>query len=414
MKAKFYKLYVAYQGLIPLFVTINGIVFSLILEKRAFLIGFIVALLFCLRFIYKQRLNKYLISFAVFSISILFFLIAFYFKTDSSLGRVLIYKISFQMFKDHWLYGIGLGNFKVSYLNYQAAYFASGNNTKNELLLADNTYYAFNDYWQFIIETGLLGMLFLSIAVFLLFTLVKKLNVTKSHTLKVALIVLIVLSTAAFFTHIFEKIYYQSAFLTATTILLISFSQKNTKIFIKVACIISLISLLFIHYGKYMMHYKAYQQFFEALDLSGYGYQNKAITTYQEVYPQLKHDDDFLEVYANAFFKNDEYKNALRLYQLLIHKKNSNLLNLSIANCYQQQDNPLAEIYFIKAVNMVPNRFIPRESLFNYYILTKQKAKALETGQEILRLPVKVPSKRIKYIKENVKNLLFNSNSIKD
>ena len=97
--------------------------------------------------------------------------LSFYIKSDSSLGRLLIYKISFKMFLEHPITGIGWGNFQREYNLYQAAFFKSGNYTQKEFLLADNTFYAFNDYWQLIVETGLVGGLCL--ITFIIFLTIK-------------------------------------------------------------------------------------------------------------------------------------------------------------------------------------------------------------------------------------------------
>ncbi len=79
-------------------------------------------------------------------------------KRDSSLGRLLIYKISFDILKDNYIKGVGVGNYKILYGKYQIDYFKNGQYSTKELLLADNSVNAFNDYLQFFIETGLIGL----------------------------------------------------------------------------------------------------------------------------------------------------------------------------------------------------------------------------------------------------------------
>lgn len=124
-------------------------------------------------------------------------------KQNSSLGRLLIYKISINIYKEHWLYGIGFNKFKTTYMYYQANYFLGKNYTKQELLLADNTYYAFNDYFQFIIENGVFGLLLLIlvfISVFYLFKNVIKKS-SESIIVKICCCTLITISIAALFNY---------------------------------------------------------------------------------------------------------------------------------------------------------------------------------------------------------------------
>lgn len=86
---------------------------------------------------------------------LLIFVALFMLKLDSSLGRVLIYKVSGQMLKDNWLSGFGFGKFYEQYLYYQSAYFEKGYYTTKELILAGNTHYVFNEYWKLVVELGI-------------------------------------------------------------------------------------------------------------------------------------------------------------------------------------------------------------------------------------------------------------------
>jgi len=90
----------------------------------------------------------------------------FLYKTDSSNGRLLIYKVSANIFRDNWLLGIGQGQFKVQYNEYKAAYFSTHSIDSKEALLADNSYYAFNDFLQGLIENGLIGFLIVAVAIY--------------------------------------------------------------------------------------------------------------------------------------------------------------------------------------------------------------------------------------------------------
>jgi O-antigen ligase len=195
----------------PYFIGVFGFFIAVYNQNRAFTFAFLLAVFI----IYIFR-NKNPTRFIFFGSSILLtilLLLTFYFKTDSSEGRLLIYKISWEMFKDNWLFGMGLGCFKQKYLHYQANYFAQNNYTNKELLLADNTYFAFNDYWQFVIETGVIGFFILLILLYLLYVfIVKVLNDGNYLIFKLNIFTfLIAVGIAAFFTHVFEKTVFQFA-----------------------------------------------------------------------------------------------------------------------------------------------------------------------------------------------------------
>lgn len=204
------------------------IIAAAILKSRAYVIGYTISGLYVLKYNFNvvfSAKKKWLIFLAGLS----FIAVLFFIKHDSSLGRLLIYKISFNLFKDNLWTGVGLGNFATHYLNYQAAYFKQGNYSIKELLLADNTQHAFNDYWQFLIETGMVGLLFLTLAVVLLYSLIKKsfANSHKNIIIPITLLQFCSMLIAACLTHIFEFWYVQMLIVICLALLIFHAYLKN-------------------------------------------------------------------------------------------------------------------------------------------------------------------------------------------
>lgn len=78
-----------------------------------------------------------------------------YLKHDSSLGRLHIWKLSWQMLtKQSMWHGIGVGQFNVEYNHAQAVYFSGRSLYTKEAMLADDGYYAFNEFMHVGIEYG--------------------------------------------------------------------------------------------------------------------------------------------------------------------------------------------------------------------------------------------------------------------
>ena len=69
--------------------------------------------------------------------------------------RIIMWRNSYHMLKDHWLLGVGIGNWMVYYPKYQEAY-AVDPALSGETLFHIN---AHNDYVEFISELGLIGVL---------------------------------------------------------------------------------------------------------------------------------------------------------------------------------------------------------------------------------------------------------------
>lgn len=226
-------------NLFPFVIGILGLLAAVYFQSRSFAFGFLFG-----TFIVYALSNKKSFKIIVSNLIILFtvlVLLVFFIKSDSSLGRVLIYKISIQIFQENFLLGIGLGNFQEVYLYQQASYFSKGTYTNKELLLADNTHYAFNDYWQFIIEIGIIGFVIVGLLFYLLGKLLLRAMRSKKHVWLTANVVSILVAVliAALFTHIFEQLRYQATVVLCVTYLCLVNIRKKW-------CSISILSISFL------------------------------------------------------------------------------------------------------------------------------------------------------------------------
>lgn len=384
------------------------IVIALLLSSRALIIGGLSSLIFMLYMRYPQVVNKRILLWVVITMILAVITLAFLYKTDSTLSRILIYKISFSILKDAYLFGIGLGNFKHTYLDYQAFYFANGNFTEKEMLLAGNTYYAFNDYYQFIIEAGLIGLFVLIFLFISIYKLIKKCLLNTSFIVKISIGILIAITIAALFTHVFEKLLTQVLFVSSIAFLLLSIATKKSKSFILIIGLVINLVLIFKEYGFYLLHLDDYKKFRAAEELYDLGYYNTAKENFESLYPVLKHDAEFLSLLADLNFRLNNPKECLQLYHELIKVKKHHLNYMKLAKAYEQINKHKAVYYYKKAINCVPNRFTTRYALFNFYVKKMCYKDAIGIGNEILTIPIKVPSKRVFSIKRDVKLILLN------
>lgn len=93
----------------------------------------------------------------------------YYLKPKSADGRLLIWKVSWQMIKDKPLTGFGKGGFAANYLYYQAKYLDCSSATTEERALAGNTHLAFNEPLRITVEYGIIGLfVYLSFIIWLL------------------------------------------------------------------------------------------------------------------------------------------------------------------------------------------------------------------------------------------------------
>lgn len=370
--------------------------------NRSFIFSYIVVLIWLISYIKRKRLVNMSIFFLII-LTVLSFLILV--KLDSSLGRLLVYKITFTMFEDHWLHGLGFGRFKMEYLHYQASYFKAGHFSQKELLLADNTQYAFNDYWQFILEMGIKGFFIIIILLGSIFHIISKAlinNDKKSSILLIAICQLLTIIIAALFTHVFEMFSFQILLILCITIISkYAYLQRNHLIYF-----VSIILILFtvqVHFGFVIKNYRFYQKLKYIENLHKAGFVKESLIGYKELYPIMKSDAYYLINYSMALSNSEGSIEAENLVRRALSLQCNNVVYKRFGDClYNNGKITAAETAYIDAVYMVPNRILPRYHLYNFYKKTKQIHKAMVIKKQILSLPIKVPSPIINRIKQEL------------
>lgn len=397
------------KNILPLAVATVGILFSIFYESRSFVLGFSAALicfLFSTQIIGSRVRYKWFLAIGFIALVVL---LAFGMKTGSTKGRVLIYKISADMFADHFLTGVGTGNFKHHYLHYQAQYFGQGRFTQEELLLADNTYFAFNDYWQLVLEWGIIGgVLLLLVGMFIFYMAIQvcRSNVRLWPMYGTAAVFLIAIALAACFNHVFEQFYIQITFFICLSIILQGYIIRFTRVS-ALACISMLLFiggvLVFAEFSHKILAKKAYKHWYEGEVMLRLGYVNESLENFEKAYPSLQSNGTFLVGYADLLTSISRFEEAITKYDEALKLRVHNSIYITLAHCYYElgllEDAEQALVY---AVHMVPNRFESRLALFDFYMETDRTAEAREWGKSILDLPIKVPSTHIDQIKRDV------------
>jgi len=80
-------------------------------------------------------------------------------KPMSASGRVLIWKVSAEMFRKNPISGVGFGNFANYYNLYQGEYFASGKGSAINKMTAGQVRHAYNWYLETAVEFGIFGLI---------------------------------------------------------------------------------------------------------------------------------------------------------------------------------------------------------------------------------------------------------------
>lgn len=375
-------------------------------------------LMLALSYIAYQYLSgiriKRIILFLVFPVFLLLTLAMFLYKSDSSNGRLLIYKISARMLKDNWLLGIGHGQFKVRYNEYQAAYFASHNIDSKEALLADNTFYAFNDFFQGVIENGVIAFLILVTLIFLLVMQIKNvaINSNNKHLFTASVASLICILTSSLFSYPLQI--FPIAVQAALCLSIINAFQPDKKLKIELSetgskfakiTLILFSALLLIHFGFYL-NYKTKN--LQAFQLKRSGFKQKAIEKYKELSTSYITDGSVLYLYAQELYYSNQLTHAQEmLNKAKKHYSTNEVYKLSATIENELQNYSQAEKDYKTAIYMVPNRMISRNDLLAYYLERKDTANATHWTNSILNMPVKVSSQKARSIQEKAKETLI-------
>ncbi|WP_433900465.1 hypothetical protein [Sphingobacterium puteale] len=389
-------------ALFPAIIFLLAVIFS----SRAFSLGAMISFFFVL-FRSKAKLKPKL--WLSILITIASFCIAFILKLDSSLGRILIYKVSFKAFCANPFEGIGWNGVYSKYLYLQSCYFAETPFYEKELLLADNTHYVFNEYYRIVIENGILTLI--PLFFFFFFSLkavncaLDRNNSFLTHFFSSTYISIIV---ASFFTNTISRDLIWSVLVIQLYLNLITI-KKNSR-----GCVISFNILLLLMVICLSINHNLTEKYF--LNLKQQAQSGELSNADVELMKSKSNflSTDFevekLKIISIYYTESMEWEKAFEATLKLSNAKPFNVIYSRLGMiCTHLGNKAEAERYYKLAVYSVPNRFSTRLELFNFYVENNEIELAKKTGLELLNLPVKVNSVDVikikKYVKSKISNL---------
>lgn len=378
-----------------IYISVLVIVVAILYQNRAVTIGFTLGAFIVYEIQKNDKWSRKKLCYIFLSFIVFIIFLAGFVKTDSSRGRILIYKLSWGILKDSFPVGVGANNFDVFYGCRQMNYFKSGNFTNKEFLLADNIKHVYNDYLEIIVEHGMLGVLGIIISLLIIWILIlRALKISKSSNtlLNFACVQIIAIATASFFTFVLYRAHWQCLMLVSVLVVIYFNNFGYLRLVFLISCLLSLL-LCFHHYGKFILNRSEYEQADVALHLYKAGYFEEANEIYKAIYPVLSDENDIAFHFTNSLLGAGAFQEAeILLKELILKDNNSNNLDL-LANCYVKLKQIVpAEQTYLKAIYRAPNRFMSRYNLFMLYIEQNECLKAIDLGKKTLAMPVKVQS----------------------
>lgn len=403
----------------------------LVTVSRAAWLGAIVALFFVVeaRFKFLSKLLRYIgpgakITLVALLITVTFFSSYYLYtlKKDSANGRLLTWKMTGLIVRDHPVTGVGPGNFSASLFKYQSQYFQQHPDLiPREGRIADETWYAFNDILQITAEQGVIGLVLI---LALLFTaskaairLMKAIHSKETYDNSDILIIayaamLLVILFSGLFSYPLTLLPFQILFYNSLSLLSASYDKLpevsagfRSEVLEKLKPVIITISVIL---GMYFMFYAqgiyiGYHRWY----ITGERYfQNNEIDQLAIDHPFLLNDPGFAVVLGNHLLQKRDYDKAINFLESAKTYCPNKSLYYTLGTAYKlvgKYDKAEEQYKFL--VYALPGLVRPRYMLAKLYYDTKQETKWRKEALSLISFKPKVESNSTEAMIEEIKEL---------
>lgn len=326
-------------------------------------------------------------------------------KAGSANGRLFIWSICWDMIKERPLFGYGIGGIEKYYMDAQAAYFSIHPDSPY-VMLADNVTHTFNEYIKLTVNYGLVG---LTIALCLLALTIKRLFNSRENVKVIGLAVTASVFVMCQFSYPFH--YAAVWFISAIAIILAFFKESEgneewvTPKYFRITLPILFSVLLVVVLRMMYLDLK----WAEMSKRSLAGHTERMLPYYEEMKPKMQHNPLFLYNYAAELNYIGRYEESLIITEECKLGWNDYDVQMLLADNLEntgQIDQAIGA--YQHALDMIPCRFEPLESMMTVYLENGDTLKAIMMAEKIIKKPVKVQSFRVEQIKRYSEQLITN------
>lgn len=338
----------------------------------------------------KSRKQPVLIGSLLFSLVLAGLLFAYKAKQASADGRILVWKLSWQMIREKPLTGYGYGMFEQAYNLRQAAYFKSGQGTEQEKNNAGYVGMAYNEFLQNAAEGGIPGLLVF--AAVLAYLLLPRRDWKKASPVNESYAGIVGFAVMSFVNFTLQAIPIMCLFVLYAVIIVCSDRARRYLPGRRAAGAIAVIAGIWIVVGQ-VSGADAQLQNKRAAVLTkkaGYHQADKLLRPLADV---LANSGKYWQNRGKLLFAQKKYTEAVAMFSKAAALTSDPALYMELGYCYehagQYQD---AENAFELAGNIQPARLIPRYALMKLYLREGDTAQALLRAGEIRAMVPKIPS----------------------
>lgn len=329
----------------------------------------------------KKLLNRKTILILIPLVVLLVFLL-YRFKADSADGRLLMWRVSMEMIKEHPVLGWGHNGFTAHYMEYQARYLTE-NPDSPFILLADNVNNPFNEYLLVLVNYGLAGLSLLLVLLVLLFKSLKSL----SEAYKPLMIGMTVgIMTWSFFSYPFSVPF---VWIISLLILLVAFIPFIRDHYATTTIPLSLLSttglLIAIH------SFVPEHEWNKMSQRSMLGETETVLPDYERLYDRMCKNWRFLYNYGAELHHSKHYDRSLSILEECQTMLNDYDVQMLIGDCLQNIGDTIEAIeHYNYAGNMVPNKFLPHYYKMLLLLKKNDTINAVRVASTIIDKPIKI------------------------
>ncbi|MCT4236443.1 O-antigen ligase family protein [Elizabethkingia anophelis] len=348
----------------------------------------------------KRPLSSLLLG-GVITITGIVITVLYYLRPDSVKGRILLWK-SFLSGTDTKTFFIGKGIDSTAYKAqlYLEHYLMDA--SLQEKLLAGSTFSPMNEYIRILIENGILG---LSLFIVSLLMLCYSFFIRKQAELLAGCIVLMISCLFSYPLHS-PAIWFLLLFIGSYYIgkeKLIIFNSKTKIICSLIMGVFAIFMII-----KMSAYDNALIQWYSLRGKKDYLYNEPYFTKrYESLYPRLNDNPLFLTDYGIKLQELSRHEKAVEIMDRAKTIEPTPERYMLLGYGYEQLHKyDTAEYLYKKAIQTQPKLFRPRYLLFNLYRQLNKTDLAKKEASDILLFPIKVQSKEVREIRDEVTRYL--------
>jgi len=337
-------------------------------------------------------------------------------NVESSIGRFFLWKVSFLMFLDYPLLGIGYGNYSYLFPDYQARFFNNPANVKF-INKACNIKMAHSEFYHILAEMGVFGIiLFLILIIFIGIIIFRLLRTAEDEKQKTTIrlfgAILVIILTHSVVDTVLHVLPILLVFYTCIAVLSVYYDNQNYRaiqfrLHPKIIFLIPAIALLGITGFKGCQKIAGHYYWRQGLNhVSQHNWQ-EGVDSYQKSMKYLPENGELKFHLGSAYsYTKDSEKAFDFLNQSLSSFKDKNQYMVIGITCMDLGNFELAEHYLRQTTYMFPQMLYPHYLLAQLYDRSGYLIKSMSELQYIIEAEPLIMSEQVITIKRDAARII--------